>query len=301
MTFFEIIRFFYRKRITLLAIFIITFIASAVILSTGKEIYGAHAVITSTVPEGSSGGVNLQGGLSSLLSGKGVSSATPEFMEYVDSFDTMRLARVLSRDPKIMHEVFSDQWDGTNQRWHPPHSARFKMISLLKSIFNGAPWHAPTAYDLQLYISDHVDISEGKDSTFYEIDFKHPDRDFAQYFLQSCIKAMDNILRQKRYDDLARREDYLRQRLVGETNNVIIESTMQQISTVISNLVYLHGRDFYAVTIIDPVFVYPDPVSPKPSFTIVISILLGIAVSIIFVFAIGMARFIKRFNNTYIR
>lgn len=293
LSFFQILRFYYRRRFLLLSIFLAVFLSLATFLSTRGELYGARAVISSAAPEGSSGGLGLASGISGLLGMGGAAPTTPEFLEYINSFETMHLARRMAADPAIMHGAFADQWDEKNRKWHPPRSLRYRIFLPIRKLLSNYNWTPPTAHDLQSYISSNLVIAPLDESSFYEVSYNHHDRQFSEYFLSSALIAMDTILKERRQEDLAKRENYLKKRLSIENNSVIIDAIMQQASSVLSNLVFLEGREFYAITLIDPPFTYQKPILPKASYTIVVSFLVAFAAALTAVFTLGLIRFIR--------
>ena len=292
LSFVVILRYFIRLRILLAAVFSAVFVLSCLYLGTRPDSYRAQTVISAPSTDQVSSGLSIPSAARSLLGGG--STESPEFTEFINSFNTMRLANRLANDQPLMHAVFDDQWDARLGRWNPPHSFAQTFRAIIASIFGYPAWHKPTAFDLRDYIDRRVTIKHDPEGSFQLVSYENENPLFAGKFLRMTTDTMDQILKETRQLELQRREAFLRKKIEAETNTVVISAIYQLLSSILSKQVELGGSKYYAVEMIDPVYVIPMPVFPKPAIVIVLSIIIAIVLSLGVVFVMGLLRFTRR-------
>lgn len=292
LSFVIILRFFLRRKLLMGATFLAVFAASCIFLATREDSYLAQAVITVPPSDQGSSALSLPSAARSLL-GSGGTDQPPEFVEFINSFDTMRLANKIAADPAVMRAAFHDQWDNRLKQWVPPESLSYKLRASIVNLFGGQGWRRPDAYDLRDYIDENVKFKASEAGDFQVVSFQNRDPVFAGIFLARLIDSMDKILRESKQKDFEQREAFLRKKIDAETNAVVVTTIYQLLSSVLASQVELEGKRNYAISFIDPVYVFPDPVSPRPTLVIVLSTVLGIVVALGIVFILGLTRFLN--------
>ena len=120
---------------------------------------------------------------------------------YVDSLTSRDLADVLAKNLRVMHTIFSDQWDETTQSWHPAPEDRVARLRREIKDFVGlpsVPWHVPDGESLLYFLTGNLQVlGDPRKPYLPKVVLLHRDRDFAVYFLNLMNQMADNILRQK--------------------------------------------------------------------------------------------------------
>lgn len=285
--------FFARKRRLFLLVFATVFVAGCLYLGTREDKYMARAVFMPPVETANERNA-LSSGISGLLGGGVGGDTPPEFRQFVSSFSSMRLANDLARDDRVMRSAFEDQWDERARSWRPPNTVTHGIVRWVRQLMGRRGWHRPTAFELRDYIERSIAIEQMPESQFWEISFEHNDPEFARMFLNTAVRSTDNILKRHRAADLLERERFLRGRIANEQNAVVHAATYQLLSSILSSQVQMQGGQYYAISMLDPVYVLPDPVSPRPSQVIVLSTFLGLSIAVLVILLMGLLRFVRK-------
>lgn len=293
LSFAVVARFFACHKVFFLSVFLCTFVASCLYLGSRQDKYLARSVFMPVTAEGVARGLALPSGLSSLMGGANV-SAPLEFDQFINSFGSMRLATALSHNEKLMQTVFQSQWDHAAQQWSPPRSAVFNVVAAIKELVGRPAWRQPSAFELRDYLERTISVEQVPKSNFWQISFEHSDPEFAKRFLSTAMRSLDELLRKRRWADLQERERFLRAKIASEENIAVRDAVYDLLSSNLSMQVELQGRSHYAIAVIDPVYVFPDPVSPRPALVIVVSFLLSFSLATIVILALGLRRFLQR-------
>ncbi len=268
---------------------VIGFMAAAVAyLNVANYRYTAELKIT---PAQSSGGGSAGGaGLASLASLAGVSlgkesSVTP-FQLYIEGVKSRAVAEAMARQPEIMKVVFQGEWAESERRFVNRPGAASQISRAVKNALGIPvyPWQAPDAARLQQYIQNNVNIIESPKSPVVTLTFSHPDPQFAELFLASLNRNLDEQLRRKALIRTGRYISYLSEQLrrvtIAEHRLALTNSLSEQEKF---RMMASSGLAYAADPFGEPTSSII-PTSPKPATTLVLSAFLGLAVGTLVAF-----------------
>lgn len=289
-TIYDIIR-FYRDhaRIFIVALGAIFIVSLTLFLVSTKQYQSSMDVLP---PEMRKQNQNVAGGLAQALMGE--SSSSPEFSNFLTSLGSVQLGEKLMADPAIASVVFEEQWDAQTERWHKPSGLRPMLGRGLRSVFGLTPWAPPTAFDMRNYIVGHVNVSKVRDSRASRLAYKHRDPAFAKLFLKKVVEELDEILRAQKIETIKRENDELRGRFAQEQNSSVREYMVRWISENENKTVETESAEFFSFQVLDPISVNPQPVSPQPVFSIIISIIISIFGGVLVMAFYGVFRILRR-------
>jgi hypothetical protein len=116
-------------------------------------------------------------------------------------------ARALLDDERVKAAIYEQVWDAGSHRFHPPSGFLPALVQVLKAAVGLNPWHAPTAADMQRYLSQNIVAKEIGVSELYSVTYAYKSPEFARYFLSRVLAVSDDYLRQEK---LARAKAYVR-------------------------------------------------------------------------------------------
>src|SRR5438105_8419507 len=190
---------------------------SIVYLHIAERQYAASATLAPSDAElniltGVSGMTDV-GSLSLSRIGFGLGSGDTKFAELLQQLTSSATAQVLLGDDHVKAALYDTTWDTRSRTFHPPSGIIGQFKESLKTALGLPPWRAPTAADLQRYLSHNVVAREIGISELYSVTYAHKDPIFARYFLSRVLAVSDDYLRQQKLARARAYVDYLDRRL----------------------------------------------------------------------------------------
>lgn len=231
-----------------------------------------------------SDGPGLSGGLSSLAAAAGVSvgrgDAAKPFTLYLNLLKSRDVAAELAKDETLMRGAFKASWDAQTGQWRQPRSYTRWLKTLVRQIA-GAPinaWTPPDAARLQIWLQDHVSVSDDQRNAIATISTTNEDPKFAIALLTALDQQADRLVRQR---SLARAEasiDYLQKTLptvvLAEHRAALAESLGEQERVKMMSM----ASASFAAEPLGAIVATPEPVTPNPFLTIAALGLLGLLI-----------------------
>ncbi|HEY2446868.1 MAG TPA: Wzz/FepE/Etk N-terminal domain-containing protein [Rhizomicrobium sp.] len=203
-------------------VFVVIVALAVAYLHLAQRQYTASAVLAPSDAElnmltGVSGTSDL-GSLSLGRIGFGLGSEDPKFAALLQQLTSNMTARTLLNDDRIKAAIYETSWDAHSHTFHPPQGFAYGLVQVMKAALGLNPWHAPTAADLQRYLSQNVVAREIGVSGLYSVSYASKAPDFARYFLSRVLAVSDDYLRQVKLARATAYVRYLDQRLKGVTD-----------------------------------------------------------------------------------
>lgn len=274
----------WHRKLLLLLFLAIGLGGATVFLANSRYQYSAELTVTPADQSSS----KVPGNLANLGSLVGVdigSQAGSAFAIFSDTLRSYPVAEVLASDRKLMHTIFSDQWDPQTRQWREPRSTIGNISKAVKS-FIGAPmlpYRRPTAIDLRGYIREHVIVTEDKKKSLVMFTYRHEDPKFAAALLQRLVDASDDFLRAK---SLRRSTTYVRylERRISEVQVVEYRSSLSQALISYENTRMMASSEAsFAAEQFGDVWVSPRPTTPVPLLVLAIGIAIGFVLWLVYV------------------
>lgn len=140
-------------------------------------------------------------------------------------------------------------------------------------------------------------ISRDKATNFIEISFEHPSPYFAKDFIETIVTTTNSKIKEDDLSDATKALTYLKE----ELDKVEFEEIRMSISKLIEeniNIIMLANiYDDYSLVAIEPPFIPEKKSSPSRILALMMSFLIGIAISIISVFYSEYKRYIYQLNE----
>ncbi len=221
-----------------------------------------------------SDGPGLSSSLSSLAAVAGVSvgrgDAAKPFTLYLNLLKSRDVAALLARDRSLMRSAFNSSWDERAKQWRQPPSKTRWLKNLVRGLA-GAPipaWTPPDAARLQLYLQDHVSVSDDQRNAIATISTTNEDPKFAIKLLDALDRQSDKLVRDRA---LARAEAaiaYLKATLptvtLAEHRLALADSLGEQERVRMMSM----ASSSFAAEQLGAIVASPEPVTPNPFLTI---------------------------------
>lgn len=249
--------------------------------------YMARMVVTPADQSGSKGSSNLAG-LGSLVGLNLNEQAGSAFSMYGEAVTSYAVAQRLNADRDLMKRVFNKSWDARENRWREPSSAIKPLIVSVKSVLGMPlrPWHAPDAADLKAYLDRELTAAEDKRKAAITLSYENEDPDFAKIFLGRVNAAADGYMRGEALSRATTYVKYLEQRLAQVQVSEYRQSMAQVLGNYEKTRMMASSTASYAAEPFGGIWVSQEPTSPKPIPVIALGLLSGIAIWLIYVFAV---------------
>jgi hypothetical protein len=264
----EIFRFFSKWQRLILIVALFSFAVSAVLVRLVVPKYELTMTIAPVTPsrnsfQNSFSGLNIQqlGPISGI--GEMLQPDEPFFQRYRILLLSERSARILVTDETILRTIFSDQWDQSNEIWHPSSSIGSLLRRALNATLGMPGWIAPDSQILSEFLLEEVSMRETRDGNFFTISFRHRDPAFGVKLLNELHFGTDELLRSETKIDTQRRIAFLEDRLSTVTN-----SSHRQLLTILlsdehKTMMMVESDTSYAAEILIPPIASHHPVSPN--------------------------------------
>jgi uncharacterized protein involved in exopolysaccharide biosynthesis len=212
-----------------------------------------------------------------LLRGFGDTTMTPydKLVELLSSSDT---AERLQTNEPLMTALFPEAWDPEAKQWRPPSGIVTGARELINRIFGLPGWTQPFAEPVMEMLRDRLRIVSNDSGRFHTISFRHRDPKVARGVVEFALKAADGLLRERDRRTVDENVVFLRERLKNEQLVDVREVLSQQLGEQFVRGAMLANSAPYAYDILQSPVVSSRPVSPRPLFSMVLAVLVGIIV-----------------------
>lgn len=220
-------------------------------------------------------GVTELGSLSLGRIGLGLGSTDPKFSALLQQLTSGATAQELLADDRVKAAVYDTIWDPKSHRFHPPTGLVYGFVQIVKSALGLNPWHAPTAADMQRYLSHNVVPKEIGITGLYSVSYANKDPEFARYFLSRVLTISDDYLRERKLARAKAYVSYLDRKLKGvsdvDQRQAILKLRLQQENFLMAASVSLP----FSADIDDPPITPSRPSWPNPLIVGVIVLVFG--------------------------
>jgi hypothetical protein len=261
-------------------------------LFTRQPVYEVNAIIG---PSAASSGGGSGGALSTLAATAGLNVGTGNtnlFDKYQHLLQATRLADVLEKRHAVMEHLYASSWDAKTHRWTPPGDP----ISLVKNLIKdaiGKPWQPPTTQTLAEQLEKMVNLGQAPGgagginalrSQLISVTLRYEDREYAIALLNYILQDADALARQDQLETTENRIDYL-EGAIKRTSEVSLYNSLTQILLDQERVLMMIKADkYYAFDMVDPPNASIFPAGPGKMRMLMLSVILGLAISAALVF-----------------
>jgi hypothetical protein len=155
---------------------------------------------------------NVGSGLAALVNLAVPSGDTgSDFNLYLDLLKSRNIADEVAKDPRIMHTLYSGNWDEASQSWKDRPETRQIPVAMKRLTdflgYPSVPWRVPDGESVLGFVTDNVTIEQDPRRPYMaKVVMNWGDKDFAVQFLTKLHKTADEMLRQRA---IKRTTDYI--------------------------------------------------------------------------------------------
>ncbi len=233
--------------------------------------------VTPTVPAGignlaSLAGISIPGGLESIA-----------FDLYLEGIKSRETSAVIATNQTLMQHIFPAEWDEDAGEWTKPSGIMPALLRLIKAVLGASdgPWQPPDAGRVNEFLDEEVNIVRDRNSPVVTILMQHSQPEVAQSLLGALHDSVDSALRKKELDRTTSYVEYLKERMT----NVSVTEYRQALYEVIveqekRRMVASSDLPFAAEPFGKPT-ASPQPIKPRPTFVLILSLFLGSLVGVL--------------------
>jgi len=252
------------------------FVLAVLYLQIVTDKYTAELKIVPTEGDGAS----LSSDIGGLASFAGInlkdSETVSNYRLYLDTLHSRRIAIELAKDQELMQTIFAEHWNEDMQKWqNPKNSFIYKIPAFVKKVLGiyNREWNVPSAWNLEEFLTDYVEISENPKEAVITILFMHEDPEFAKDFLIKLHSLSDNLIRNRTLERSKNHAEYLKKKLqtvsVAEHRQALTISLVEQERFIM----LASSNKAFAAEALWGVKSSPEPTSPKPILVILFSLI----------------------------
>lgn len=254
-----------------------------------QPVYRAKAIIGPP----SSGAPSMGGGGASALAlyaGLDLGGDSTTFMKYLQVVHSTRLAEVLDKKYGLMKQMYGG-WDEETQQWNPPSGLLPTFTRTMRGLIGMPPWSPPTASTLADRIGKTLNVTKIQGGSIidiktqlYTVSLDGADREATVRLLTMILTEADNIVRQDRLGNAARRMTYLKE-MSAQSPELFLRDSLQQVAMEQQrSLMMLKADRLYAVDLVDPPNADGTPVAPRGRVVLMIALTLGLVFTVLVVY-----------------
>jgi LPS O-antigen subunit length determinant protein (WzzB/FepE family) len=141
----------------------------------------------------------------------------------------------------------------------------------------------PSAQEsFEVFLSDHLTVTEDKDSGFLNVSIKHQSPFIAKQWTELIVNQINSFYRQKDKSESEKAVSYLNQQILKTSFSEVKEVIAQLLQEETQKLALIEANEFYVFDFIDPPAVMEKKSEPKRALICILSALLGGMLSILF-------------------
>jgi LPS O-antigen subunit length determinant protein (WzzB/FepE family) len=261
----QVLALLWHRKLLLLVVLLFFLAFGGAYLLMATPVYRAEAVL---IAAESNPPPNLQGTLGGLANLAGVNlGQSADAVEAVATLRSRALVESFIIDRSLLPVLFADEWDSNNQRW-----------------IGEDPNEWP---DLRRGVTKFVEqiryVEEDSVSGLVTLAVEWTDPDLAAEWVDDLVLRINSHLRQRDAADSERRLENLANRLTGENLLELRQAISSLIETELQTSMLAEVDIEYAFKVIDPVRAPEEPISPRASIVMLLSLLSGLVVGFLFV------------------
>lgn len=234
-------------------------IAAALWMRIATPIYQAEMTLMPN-PNESPSNTSKTSSLGSLLDLGLGGGDSPNFVKFVETLRSYRLAERLQERHQYLQRIFPSWWNAADKKWIP----RQTFMSVFRWIFLGEALGAPNVTGLQDFIKSHMTVDEDKKNHSLLIKFRSTNPALALSLLRDVQEEADGMLREDTRGYTQHAVDYLDSALRGitaEDHRRALTSLMIDYERTL--ILVSDTNEAFASIVVDPPTLASRPVSPK--------------------------------------
>jgi hypothetical protein len=286
----------WHARYTICAALVLAFVFSLVSLAFAKKSFTATAVMSPAESSPQGAGASSIGQLAGAASMLGVNvgpvGGPSVFNKFKSLLTSQALAEELFKNDALKPTFFGPSWVPATRSWKRPTGLTFEAKDLLKGVLGLQQWKTPNAFQLQEDLQLHLGILPDKVTGYVRLSIQGTSAEQALFVLRAIVASTDSIIRRDAKTLAANRITYLNDALQQTTLQDQRQAMISVLSTQEKNIMMASTDKYYAIDLVDPPSASPIPTSPRPSATIMNSLLT--VLFLIMIWAVVRGHFLVR-------
>lgn len=212
---------------------------------------------------------------------------------YLTLLKSQEVAERLMASPTLIHKIFPTEWDERALEWREPAKGlKTRVVAKVKEWLGvpESPWEPPTPRRVLSYLEGAIAVESSKLSPIVSVSVEHEDPEFAENLLAHVHDAADSILRERTLERTGKYIDYL-QELLQRTTAAEYRKALVEALTAQEKLRMTAMADVpFSVDVVSGPVASAGPTSPRPAFLLLVAGVLGVTLSIFWVFLYDLLR-----------
>lgn len=248
-------------------------------LQSAKRLYSIEYNLKPVADTSSAPALGGLGGLASMAGIQLPSGSSKDFKIFQELITSLEVSQMIFEDKKIIRQVFRSEWDERINNYSKPPKSRFKIfLSDVKKLLTGnieINYMPPNPRRLAILINENIKISEEIKSGFLKITSETSQPELILSLIIKATEASDKLMRQRYINFAIEPLSFYKEKLRTARSREHREALAELIGQEEQKLMFAsRGKYFIAEPYIDPkISLYPT--SPRPVFTLGISLILG--------------------------
>ncbi len=178
----------------------------------GPPVYRVQALlIQNSEPASSLRSTGSTSALSVVLGGSVAS--LPEIDEFQILLPSPEVAAILDKKYGLLHDIFRDNWDAKNSRWHPL-GWRDRLHAQLVTVLGGVPVTPDlNYYDLAKFLGNNISLTHSAFSSVMQLQMYSDRPDDARRWLDIILYEVSDVIRSEMIAERQNYVNYLQQQL----------------------------------------------------------------------------------------
>lgn len=269
----------WQKKIIILFACSLALIAAVIHLHSAERTYLIKAVYRPVTEN--AGGPNLSGfgGLASLAGISLPSSSDSDFLAFQTLLTSEEVADVLMNDKDTVRSLFGSEWNDETQKFAPPppsRSSNFKR--LLKKALTGkvsSEYIPPNAQRLSVVLKKMMAISVDKSTGYLIISAETANTQLGIHIFQQSVLITDKLLKSRYIESAESTLNFYQKKITSARSREQREALAKLMAQEDQKLMLAaRGKSF----VVEPLLratTSINPISPKASLILILSIVLG--------------------------
>jgi hypothetical protein len=256
----RILAFVWANKLIFAACILVGIVAAAVWMRVATPMYQAEMTLLPN-PNETPSTTSKTSGIGNLLDLGLGGSESPNFVKFVDTLRSYRLAERLEERHQYLQRLYPQLWNSAERKWVPKRS----ITTVIRWLLLGREAKVPNITSLQEFIKTYMTVDEDKKSHSLVIKLRSTNPALAVGLLRDVQEEADGLLREDSRNYTQHAVDYLESALRG----IIVEDHRRALTSLLIDyertlILVSDTNEAFASIVVDPATLASMPVSPKP-------------------------------------
>ena len=255
----RLLAFFWREKALFISCGFAAIVVAAVWMRAANPVFQAQMTLLPN-PNENSATVSKASNLGSLLDLGLGGGDSPNFVKFVETLRSYRLAERLQDRHQYLQRIFPELWNESDKTWKPKRS----VLTFARWVFLGRKTPPPDVTSLQDFIKEHMVVDEDKKNHSLLLSLHSTNPALAVNLLTDIHMEADELIRDDSRNYTQHAIDYLNLTL----RDISAEDHRRALTALLieyeRTLILVSDKDTaFASIVVDPATLASSPVSPK--------------------------------------